>query len=284
MKVLITGAQGMLGRTLRHRWETLHEVIPTDRASLDITRSSSCDDALARLRPDVVVHCAAFTAVDRCESSAGEAFLVNQAGSANLAAACNRQQARLIAISTDYVFAGDLDRPYHEGDAVGPRTVYGRSKAAGEKAVADGCQNHCIVRVGWLYGPGGPSFLHTILRIAAKDGPPLRVVDDQVGNPTSTDAVAGALLPLLRHGITGIVHMTCSGEASWHAFARHLLHLYGLNRQVEACTTAEFPRPAPRPANSRLEKRALRHHGLPDMPDWRESLERFSREHPKVDP
>jgi dTDP-4-dehydrorhamnose reductase len=281
VKVLITGAQGMLGRTLQQRWGADHEIIPTDRTTLDITVPGSCDAKLASTRPDVVVHCAAFTAVDRCEGEAAQAFLVNQTGSAHLATACTRHQARLIAISTDYVFSGELDRPYHEADAVSPRTVYGRSKAAGEQAVAATCADHCIVRVGWLYGPGGPSFLHTILRIAAKEGPPLRVVDDQIGNPTSTDAVASALLPLLDGGITGIVHMTCSGASSWYTFATALLRQYGVDRAVAPCTTAEFPRPAPRPANSRLEKRALRQHGLPDMPDWQESLERFTRAYPK---
>jgi len=241
----------------------------------------SCEAALDRLRPEVVVHCAAFTAVDRCETQAEEAFLVNQTGSANLAAACSRHQARLIAISTDYVFSGELDRPYHEDDPVCPRTVYGQSKVAGELAVSAGCKDQCIVRVGWLYGPGGPSFLHTILKIAAKDGPPLRVVDDQIGNPTSTDAVADALLPLLPTGVTGTVHMTCSGETSWHGFATSLLREYGVDRAVVPCTTAEFPRPAPRPANSRLEKRALRRHGMPDMPHWQDSLAQFRCSYPK---
>lgn len=281
MKVLLTGAAGMLGRTLQRRFAGTHDVVATDRDELDITDQTACNTMLAAHRPATVVHCAAHTAVDRCETEVELAFRLNELGSANVARACQAHGARLIAISTDYVFRGDLDRPYHEGDAPDPATVYGRSKLAGERAVQANCADHTIVRIAWLYGSGGPSFLHTMLKLASQAGPPLRVVDDQVGNPTSTDAVADLLLRLLDRPVGGIVHGTCEGACSWYIFASAVIARAGLARAIEPCATADFPRPAPRPANSRLEKRALRSAGLAPMPGWEETLARFLREHPQ---
>jgi len=282
MRVLITGAKGMLGRTLSRRWSGLHDLIATDRENLDITDARACTAAVAGLRLDCVVHCAAYTAVDRCEAEVEAAFRLNAVGSANIAIACQRAGVRLIAISTDYVFGGDLQRPYHEWDATGPRTVYGRSKLAGEEAVRTHCPDHVIARIAWLYGPGGPSFVHTMLKLGRQGGAPLRVVDDQIGNPTSTDAVAGTLVPLLgRDGPVGTMHATCGGEATWHGFTQAIFARTGLTRGVEPCTTAAYPRPAPRPANSRLDTMALRLHGLPATPPWQEALDRFLHDFPE---
>lgn len=280
MRILITGARGMLGRTLVRCWGGRHQLVSTDREELDICDARAADAAIAAARPDAVVHCAAHTQVDRCESERDAAFRLNAVGSANIAIACQRHGARLIAISTDYVFAGDLDRPYHEWDAPDPRTVYGASKLAGEVAVRAHCPDHCIARIAWLYGPGGPSFLHTMLKLGAQAGANLRVVDDQVGNPTSTDAVAAGLERLLEARIAGTVHLSCSGEASWYVFTREIFARYGLQRGVDPCTTAEYPRPARRPANSRLDKQSLRLHGLPPMPDWRVALAEFRQAFP----
>jgi dTDP-4-dehydrorhamnose reductase len=279
MGILVTGGTGMLGRTVCRRLGS-QEAISLGSRDLDITDAAACDAVLARHRPRVVLHCAAMTAVDRCESERERAFAVNAHGSANLAQACVRHQARLVAISTDYVFAGTLDRPYREDDEAGPRTVYGASKWAGEQAIRAQCPDHLIARVAWLYGPGGPSFLHTMLRLGAQQGPALTIVDDQIGNPTTTDAVADALLPLLDSPIRGTVHMSCEGEASWFAFAQAIFSRRGITRPVHPCTTTAFPRPAPRPANSRLEKRALRDHGQPPMMGWQDALDRFLKEHP----
>lgn len=279
MRILISGGKGMLGRTLQRRLAD-HELMIADLPEVDITRIASVTAALAAFRPQVVIHGAALTAVDRCESERDLAFAVNAIGSANVAIACQRAGARLIAISTDYVFPGDADRPYHEGDTPGPRTVYGQSKLAGEDAVRAHCPDHVILRIAWLYGAGGPSFVHAMLKLGATPGAAAKVVDDQFGNPTSTDAVAMAIRQLLDAPIAGTVHATCEGDATWFAVAQTIWAAKGFTRALTPCTTAEFPRPAPRPANSRLEKRALRLHGLAAMPDWRDALTAFLKENP----
>jgi dTDP-4-dehydrorhamnose reductase len=278
MRILITGGTGMLGRTLVRRLSH-HELRATGARELDVTSATAVSEAIGGWRPQVVIHCAAHTKVDACENESERAFALNGIGSANVAIACQRHGARLIAISTDYVFGGDLQRPYREWDAVGPRTVYGQSKLAGEEAVRTHCADHVIARVAWLYGPGGPSFLHTMRKLGGESGAPLKVVADQIGNPTSTDVVADTIERLLVHPLAGTLHLTCSGETSWFGFAQAIFAHYGLTRGMIPCATADFPRPAPRPANSRLEKTALRVHGLPQPQDWQEALQRYVGDH-----
>ena len=274
-KILITGANGMLGRTLCKSLREF-EIIPTDLPNEDITQAAIFDRLIKKHRPDTVIHCAAMTAVDNCETQQDLAFKLNAIGSANVAFACHRNNARLIAISTDYVFDGDKDTPYTEFDLPSPRSVYGKSKYAGEQAVRTHCPNHIIARLSWLYGAGGPSFIHTMLKLADGSRPELKVVNDQLGNPTSTLAVADALRNLInRPEIVGTFHLTCSGEATWFVLACELFRQAGISQKVIPCTTMEYPRPAPRPRNSRLEKLALRLHGLPEMPDWRDALKHF---------
>ena len=276
MRILITGADGMLGRTLQRKLAD-YTLIPTDLPEGDITDENAFEALVVREKPDAVIHCAAMTAVDDCESKQDLAYRLNALGSANVAGACARHGARLIAISTDYVFDGASSRPYHEFDiATGGATIYGRSKFAGEEAVRRRCPDHVICRISWLYGPGGPSFVHAMLKLADGSRPVLKVVDDQRGNPTSTLAVADALRGILeRPLLSGTFHMTCEGEASWYEFACEIFRQRGIDQKVIPCTTSEFPRPAPRPANSRLEKRMLRLCGLPPMPDWRDALREF---------
>ena len=278
MRILITGGTGMLGRTLVRRLSG-HEVRAPGSRELDVTSMPAVTEVISGWRPQVVIHCAAFTKVDACETEAKSAFAINGNGSAHVAIACQRAGARLIAISTDYVFQGDLDRPYHEQDATGPRTVYGQSKLAGEEAVRTHCADHVITRVAWLYGPGGPSFLHTMRKLGAQPGDPLKVVADQIGNPTSTDVVADGIEQLLAHPFVGTLHLTCRGETSWFGFTQKIFTLYGLTRGLVPCTTAEFPRPAPRPANSRLEKAAMSMHGLTLPQAWDAALARYQRDH-----
>jgi dTDP-4-dehydrorhamnose reductase len=276
LKVLLTGGRGMLGRTIC-RELTDFEVIPTDLPEADITDESSFDEVLKLYRPDVVIHCAAMTAVDKCEEEIDLAYKLNARGSANVASACNRNNIRLIAISTDYVFDGNADCPYNEYDTpTGGATVYGKSKFAGEEQVRLLCPNHVICRVSWLYGFGGPSFVHAMINLADGTRPVLKVVADQHGNPTSAIAVAKELRHILnRPLLCGTFHVTCEGEATWAEFAQEIFKLTGKNQKVEPCTTDEFPRPAPRPKNSRLDKMALRLSALPKMPHWKDALADF---------
>lgn len=267
----------MLGRTICRVLDDCFEVIPTDLPDADVTDFDSIDHVIALEKPDAVIHCAAATAVDKCETEREFAYKLNVEGSANVAKACNRQGVRLIAISTDYVFDGVADHPYAETDqATGGVTVYGQSKFAGEERIRALCSNYCICRISWLYGFGGPSFVHAMLNLADGTRPVLKVVDDQRGNPTSAIAVARELGEILnRPGLRGTFHMTCEGEASWADFAAEIFQLSGKDQKIQPCTTEEFPRPAPRPKNSCLEKRALRLAGLPSMPDWKNALAEF---------
>jgi len=277
MKLLITGGKGMLGRTLQRRLGEKHQLFIADLPEVDITRSQIIDQAVSSFRPDVVIHAAAMTQVDACETDSDKAFKINALGSANVARAAQRWGARLIALSTDYVFDGALDRPYDEFDKPAPKTVYGASKLAGEEAVRAHCSDHTIVRIAWLYGENGPSFFHAMVKVGQQVGDPLKVVNDQIGNPTSTDAVATLIERLLETPIPGTVHGSCEGDASWFDFARAIFERVGLRRVIQPCTTAEFPRKAPRPANSRLEKRMLRLAGLPPMPNWMDALDAYVR-------
>ena len=278
MKVLLTGGKGMLGRTIV-RVMTDAEIIPTDLPEADITDPASLRAVFAQYRPDAVIHCAAMTAVDKCETERELAFRLNETGTANVAAVCNELKIRLIAISTDYVFDGAADHPYRESDpANGGNTVYGQSKFAGEEAVRRLCPNHLICRISWLYGFGGPSFVHTMLKLADGTRPELKVVRDQIGNPTSAIAVARGLRILLDHPeLTGTFHLTCEGEATWYDFACEIFRLAGVNQKVVPCRTDEYPRPAPRPANSRLVKARLAENHLPPMPHWKDALAEFMK-------
>ncbi len=267
----------MLGRTLQRRFSPEHELFVADLPETDILDPASLDAAFSSFRPDAVVHCAAMTKVDDCESKEELAFRLNGMGSANVAKACRDHGARLIAISTDYVFDGRREEgAYSETDATFPNTVYGKSKLAGERSVLDTLPGATILRIAWLYGAGGPSFVHTMAKLGAQEGAPLKVVNDQRGNPTSTDAVAGAVEFLLGHPeITGVVHGTCEGVCTWYDLTVELFRLLGLRRPVIPCTTEEYPRPAPRPANSALEKTVLSKHGYA-MPRWQDALADFA--------
>ena len=287
--MLITGGKGMLGRTLRRRFAD-HELFVADLPEVDILGLDALTASFASFRPDVVIHCAAMTKVDDCEADDERAFRLNGMGSANVAFASRACGARLVAISTEYVFSGDVrewrlssgaarsggEAGWRETDATFPRTVYGKSKLAGERSILDILPEAVILRIAWLYGAGGPSFVHTMAKLGAQAGTPLKVVNDQRGNPTSTDVVADVLAFLLDHPeVKGVVHGTCEGVCSWYELTVELFRLMGLTRGVEPCTTEEFPRPAPRPANSALEKTVL--HALGYRPArWQDALAAFA--------
>ena len=277
MKIVITGGKGMLGRTLQKELSA-HEIVVADLPEWDITDADAFSSRLSDESPDVVVHCAAMTKVDDCETNRELAFRLNEEGSRNVALACKMCGARLIAISTDYVFSGEPPREpwaWSETDIPRPRTVYGASKFAGEQMIQMILPDAVILRIAWLYGAGGPSFIHTMAKLGAAEGAPLKVVDDQRGNPTSCKAVADVIAFLLtKPDVSGIVHGTCEDQCTWYGLTVELFRLLGLKREVVPCTTEEFPRPAPRPRNSALKKSVLNLLGY-RTPRWQVALRDF---------
>jgi dTDP-4-dehydrorhamnose reductase len=279
MKILITGGKGMLGRTLQRELGAEHEIVVADLPEWDVTDDAAFTEKTLEAKPDVIVHCAAMTKVDDCEAKRELAFRLNEEGTRNVALAAKASGARLIAISTDYVFSGEPPREpwaWGEMDIPRPQTVYGASKFAGEQMVQMiHPDNSVILRIAWLYGEGGPSFVHTMARLGAQEGAPLKVVDDQRGNPTSTKVVADVIRFLLAHPeVSGIVHGTCEEQCTWYELTVELFRLLGLKRGVVPCTTAEFPRPAPRPRNSALKKSVLNVLGY-RTPSWKAALADF---------
>jgi dTDP-4-dehydrorhamnose reductase/4-ketoreductase len=278
MRWLITGAGGMLGRDvveeLTRRGET---VVGLDRAGLDITSPPAVDSAVREHRPDVVANCAAYTAVDDAETDEARALEINGDGPRLLARACAAHDARLIHVSTDYVFSGEArTTPYPEDHPTGPRTAYGRTKLAGEQAVLEELPGaSAVLRTAWLYGVHGSNFVRTMIGLEARRDT-LDVVDDQRGQPTWSADVAERIAdlgPLLGPEAHGVFHATNSGEATWFDLAREVFSLIGADpERVRPTSSAAFPRPAPRPAYSALAHRRWQEIGLPLPRDWRSAL------------
>jgi dTDP-4-dehydrorhamnose reductase len=273
VKVLLTGAAGQLGRELQDGLGH-HEVVALDRGQLDITDPTAVADAVRRTRPEVIVNAAAWTAVDDCEGDPDRADLVNGRAVHHLVTAAETVDARVVQVSTDYVFDGTLDRPYVEDDQTNPQSAYGRSKLLGEQATRP---VDTIVRTSWVCGAHGPNMVKTILRLA-ESHPVLQFVDDQIGHPTFTVDLAAVMARLVDDELAGVFHVTNQGAVSWYTFAQEVLEAAGHDpSRVHPVSTADLrpPRPAPRPANSVLENAALRAAGIPLAPDHRESLARL---------
>jgi dTDP-4-dehydrorhamnose reductase len=276
MKLLVAGAGGMLGRDVMRAGERAgYELAGLEHAQLDVADSDAVDAALARVRPDAVINCAAWTDVDGAETHREQAHAVNADAAGNVARATAAVGARLVHVSTDYVFDGiaPLDsagapRPYVESDPTGPRSVYGESKRQGELQVLAGSSRHAVVRSAWLFGVDGHNFAATMLRLAG-EREAVQVVTDQVGCPTWTGHLAPALLGLIEREICGLVHLAGAGQVSWNGFAREIFRQAELACRVEPATSAQMARPAPRPAWSALASE--RADVLP-MPDWRDGL------------
>lgn len=272
MRIFLTGARGQLGTDLVERFTASgHELVATDVAEVDLTVRDDVIAAVAAARPDAVVHPAAFTAVDRCESEPDTAFAVNVLGTRNVAEAARRLGAPVTYVSTDYVFDGTKATPYTEWDLPNPQSVYGLSKLAGERELDPGST---VVRTSWVCGFHGANMVKTILRIASQPGR-LRFVDDQRGHPTFTADLAAVIDTLVTEGRPGLFHVTNQGAVSWYEFARAVLEAAGEDpTRVDPCATADLdpPRPAPRPANSVLDNAALRAAGVPATRDFREPL------------
>lgn len=270
MRWTVTGAAGMFGRDLIERLEAAgHDVVALRRSDLDVSDLSAVSTALAGA--DVVVNCAAYTAVDDAEGDEASAFDVNATGAGNLARATRLAGQKLVHISTDYVFAGDGDKPYPEEAPIAPRSAYGRTKAAGEWAVRAEQPEHLIVRTAWLYGASGPCFPKSIAR-AAMTRDSLDVVADQVGQPTWTVDLADLVLRLVEaEAPAGVYHGTSSGAGSWFEFAQEVVGAAGRPREmVHATTSVDFARPAPRPAYSVLGHDRLLEVGVAPIGHWRD--------------
>ncbi|MFI2911511.1 dTDP-4-dehydrorhamnose reductase [Streptomyces sp. PDY-4] len=292
---LVTGAGGMLGQDVLARLaEAGERATALDRAALDLTDAAAVRRALERHRPAVVVNCAAWTAVDDAETREAEALAVNGDGPARLADACARTGAVLLHVSTDYVFAGDATAPYAEDAPTAPRSAYGRTKLAGERAVLNTLPDRgYVVRTAWLYGTGGANFVRTMIRLEGQREK-LDVVDDQRGQPTWSADLAGLLLALGRGALAGtapagVYHGTSSGETTWYGLTREIFRLLGADPdRVHPTTSEAFVRPAPRPAYSVLGHDRFAAAGVAPLRDWRaalaEAFPRIRRVHEEEDP
>ncbi len=274
MRVTIFGATGMLGKALMRRW-TGDDVTGLGSAQADIRISEQADRALAETKPDWVVLAAAYTDVDGCELNPTLAAAVNTQGAVNVAEAARAIGAKLLFISTDYVFDGKKTAPYEAGDRYNPINVYGRTKADAEEGLINILPDSCVVRTSWLFGPWGKCFPDTILKLASSR-PEIDVVTDQRGCPTYTFDLADAIIKLCRSNAGGIVHATNRGECSWHEFASEIIRQAGLGTVVRPTSSDRFVRPAARPKYSVLSGDSLERYGI-EMRSWQETTPEYLR-------
>ncbi|WP_090713990.1 dTDP-4-dehydrorhamnose reductase [Paenibacillus typhae] len=281
MKVLVTGSAGQLGQDLVLLLQKQgHEVLGCDRQEMDITNLEQCKEIIGGFGPDAVIHCAAHTAVDAAETDVDAAYLINATGSRNVALAAERAGAKLVYISTDYVFDGMGTKPYHEYDNTDPQSIYGKSKRAGEILVQSLSSKFFIVRTSWVYGKYGNNFVKTMLKLG-QEKPLLQVVNDQKGSPTYTVDLARFLLELIQTENYGVYHASNSDACTWYEFTQAIFaeaeDILGLKftARLEPCGTEQFPRPAPRPRYSVMEHLSIRTNRFEDIRPWREGLRDF---------
>lgn len=278
MKILVTGASGQLGYDVCEELKRRKvDYVGTSSKELDITDPAAVERMLQEFRPDVVLHCAAYTKVDQAEDEPELCWAVNAEGTKNLAVACRRINAKMLYISTDYVFPGTGERFYEPTDPVGPVNTYGRSKLAGELAVQSLLDRYFIVRISWVFGKNGNNFVKTMLRLA-ETRTELNVVCDQIGSPTYTADLASLLCDMVQTEKYGIYHATNEGVCSWAEFAEEIFRIAGKNVRVHSIPTSAYPTPAARPLNSRMNKQHLKENGFSAMPQWRSALKRYIEE------
>ena len=275
MKVLVTGAKGQLGRDLVSLLsQNNFEVYGYGRDELDITNFENVDQVFNEVKPDIVIHAAAHTKVDLAESEPDQAYLINAIGTRNIAVYAEKVQAKLVYVSTDYVFDGSATEPIDEFTPTSPLGVYGKSKLAGEQFVRDLHTKFFIVRTSWVYGEHGNNFVKTMLKLA-KSNQQLKVVHDQVGSPTYTVDLAKVIIQLIQTEKYGTYHVSNSGQCSWYEFTKAIFEEAGIEVEVNPCTTEEFPRPAPCPAYSVFDHMSLRLNGFQEVRHWKEALHEF---------
>jgi len=275
MNVMILGASGLLGKALVREWNG-DDVLGLGSKDVDVRDAGKVREVVDRARPDCIVLAAAYTDVDGCESHPDLAFAVNRDGPLNVAQAAKRIGAKLLFLSSDYVFDGKKTLPYETDDARNPQSVYGHSKAEAEVRLLDALPECCIVRTSWLFGMGGKCFPDTILKLAA-NRPALDVVDDQRGCPTYSVDLARAIIALCRNQARGIVHVTNSGYCSWFEFAQEIVKGAGLATEVRPLSSQQMARPAPRPGYSVLSPKSLQQYGIA-TPKWQDALQRYLQE------
>lgn len=277
MKLLVTGAGGMLGQALSACLQSRgHNVVSVPKERLDVTNYSQCLEVIEDQAPDLIIHCGAYTKVDQAESEPNLAYHINGYGTENLAVACNIFETPMLYFSSDYVFDGEQNQPYTPWDATRPLSIYGKSKLAGEKAVQRHLQRFYIVRTSWLYGPNGKNFVDTISSMA-NDRKTLRVVSDQIGSPTCTLSLSETVADLIMTGRWGVYHGTDDGVTSWYEFAKEILR--DRDNEVIPIATSEMPRPATRPKYSVLDKTTLVSTIGRELPPWQESLKTYMQLH-----
>lgn len=276
MNVLLTGASGMLAPAFLNKQPRGWKLHAANRETLDICDPVAVQECVRAFRPILILNCAAFTRVDDCEVEVARAQAVNGAGPRHLAEAAKAVGAKLVHFSSDYVFDGTQDRPYDEADTAHPLSVYGASKWEGECHVRNTLDDHLILRTQWLYGKGGRHFVEAILHRADRNEA-LRVVNDQIGSPTWTEDLSEATLALIDAGARGTYHLVAAGHCSWYDFACQILREAGRDVAITPCTTAEFPRPARRPARGVLSTAKAKGVLGRALPAWDVALRRFMR-------
>ena len=283
-KILITGCQGQLGRALMPFFSCLYDAVGVSSENCDVRIYTQVQACLKNMRPTIVLHAAAYTDVDGCEANQQLALDVNALGTENVARACKEIGARMVYYSTDYVFDGAKGSPYVETDPASPKNVYGRSKLEGEKRLASLLEDGVILRVAWLYGIEGDNFVKKIVKLglkqleARKRGrqiEAIKIVDDQIGNPTWTMDVAEQTKVLIENDLVGLFHCTAEGDTSWHQLARDIFTILSLDVRTQPCLSDEFPHSAPRPKYTSLENKRLKDVGLNVMRDYKTALKEF---------
>lgn len=278
MKILITGSKGQLGIELTRQLvnNKEYELILMDKNDLDIVNTDNVNEVILLNRPDVVINCAAHTAVDLCETDIENAYKINAIGPRNLAISCEKVGAKFVQVSTDYVFDGNRNIPYKEDDKTSPNSVYGASKLMGENFTKEFCSKYFIVRTAWLYGEGN-NFVRTMIKLSETNNE-LNVVNDQYGSPTSTTDLAKAIIDLMHTEYYGTYHGTCEGQCSWYDFAKKIFEIKNINIKVNPVTSEEFKRPAPRPSYSVLDNFMLKLVGLNSFRNWEDALIEYLNE------
>lgn len=278
--ILIIGSNGQLGHEMQKQLtDKGRDFIAYDYPDIDITNPASIDELFKKTSPSTIINCAAYTNVDKAEGDWDNAYKVNALGPKYLAETCNKNDAELIHISTDYVFSGvpiienGMPRPYVESDQCVPNTVYGRTKLEGERFVQSICSKYYILRTAWLYGNGN-NFVRTMLNLAESNDE-VRVVNDQIGSPTATVDLAAAVCTLIETGEYGLYHATCEGQCSWYDFAKSIFKIRGLKTKVIPVKSEEFPRPAKRPKWSVLENSALKAAGKNVFRPWEKAIDGY---------